>query len=222
MSDALVRRMEWVPYSSGVRPMAVTHSSTSLAYCRVLRWPSGWTRLGNAKSSTVPPRLSSQASKLALASGAISNWTGRPVFCCTTLDLVRIVGPATRVPILILTRSHPRSLLSIARSKSARSLIRPSRSRKKRIDQICLTFKARLAPICLPAFQAGRLRQRDHTVRYPLHFSIGQSGLERNNYGNVRGGGCRPHSGRSISKHRFSKAALDLLLAYRRLRAFSP
>lgn len=32
MSDVLFCRIEWVPYSSGVRPMALTHSLTSLAY----------------------------------------------------------------------------------------------------------------------------------------------------------------------------------------------
>jgi hypothetical protein len=76
------------------------------------------------------------------------------VSCWTIIDLERIVGPATSVPILIFTKAHPRSLLSIARSKRARSLVLPSRSRKKRIDQICLTLSARLAPTCLPAFQA--------------------------------------------------------------------
>src|SRR5215217_7492150 len=48
----------------------------------------------------------------------------------------------------------PPNLLSIARSKSARSRIQPSRSRKNRMDQIWRTLKACLAPTCLPAFQA--------------------------------------------------------------------
>ncbi|MET4691887.1 hypothetical protein ABIA13_006395 [Sinorhizobium fredii] len=65
-------------------------------------------------------------------------------------------GPVTRVPILILTRSQPRSLLSIARSNSARSLIRPSLSRKKRIAQIWRCFRGFLTPTFRPAFQAGR------------------------------------------------------------------
>src|SRR5690606_38862668 len=72
------------------------------------------------------------------------------------MDRARICVPATRVPILIFTRSHPRNLLSIARSNSARSRMRPSRSRKKRIAQIWRTFNARLAPTWRPAFQAGR------------------------------------------------------------------
>jgi hypothetical protein len=111
---------------------------------------------GKAKSSTVPPRLSSQANKLARASEVISNCTGRPVFCWMTMDRARTAGPATSVPILIFTKSHPRSFLSIARSKSARSRMRPSRSRKKRIAQICRTFSALLAPTFRPAFQTGR------------------------------------------------------------------
>lgn len=36
MIEALVRRSECVPYSSHRNPIAVTHSSTSRAYCRVL------------------------------------------------------------------------------------------------------------------------------------------------------------------------------------------
>jgi hypothetical protein len=136
-------------------------------YWRVLRCPAGLARLGNAKSSTVPPRRSSQARRLVRASAVISNWTGRPVFCWITIDLARMAGPATRVPILIFTRSQPRSLLSIARSNRARSLIRSSRSRKKRIDQICLTFSARFAPTCLPAFQADLSLHRGHIEKYP-------------------------------------------------------
>jgi len=60
------------------------------------------------------------------------------------------------IPILIFNRSHPRSLLSIARSKSARSRSRCSRSRWKRIAHICRGFNGRFAPTFLPAFQAGR------------------------------------------------------------------
>jgi hypothetical protein len=103
-------------------------------------------------------------------SAVISNWTGLPVFCWTTIDRERIAGPDTSAPIFIFTRSQPRSLLSIAKSKSARSLIRPSRSRKKRIDQICLTFKARFAPTCLPAFQAGLPAAAGSYCEIPITF----------------------------------------------------
>lgn len=44
-----------------------------------------------------------------------SNCSGLSVFRCTTMARVRIYEPATRVPILIFTRSHSCSLLSIAR-----------------------------------------------------------------------------------------------------------
>src|SRR5690606_41771528 len=83
-----------------------------------------------------------------------------------------MAGPATSVPILIFTRSQPRSLLSIAKSKSARSLILPSRSRKNRIDQICLTFNARLAPTCLPAFQAGLPAAAGSYCEIPITFLL--------------------------------------------------
>lgn len=44
----------------------------------------------------------------------------------------------------------------MAGSNSARSLIRPSRSRKKRIAQIWRCFRGFLTPTCRPTFQAGR------------------------------------------------------------------
>ncbi len=80
---------------------------------------------------------------------------GRPVFCGTAIAPGRMSGPTTRVPILIFTRSHPRNLLSIARSNRARSRSRPSLSRKKRIAHACRGFSARLAPNIFPAFHAG-------------------------------------------------------------------
>jgi hypothetical protein len=172
--EALVRRSECVPYSSRRKPIADTHSSTRRAYCLVLKWPGTFTRLGNAKSSTVPPRRSSQHSRLARASVVISNWTGRPVFCWITMERVRISGPATSFPILTFTKSHPRSLLSMARSNRARSRMRPSRSRKKRIAQICRGVRARLAPTCLPAFHAGRPLAAGSYLEIPSWFSFGQ------------------------------------------------
>jgi hypothetical protein len=44
------------------------------------------------------------------------------------------------------TTSQPRSLLSIAKSKRARSRVRPSASSLDRIDQTCLARKRRLCP----------------------------------------------------------------------------
>ena len=77
-------------------------------------------------------------------------------------------GPETNVPILIFTRSHPRSLLSMARSKSARSRNRPSRSRKNRIAQICRGFRARFAPTFRPAFHAGLPSSAGSCCEYPI------------------------------------------------------
>lgn len=45
----------------------------------------------------------------------------RSVFCCTTRARSRTRPPATRSPIRTFTTSHPRSLLSMAKSNSARS-----------------------------------------------------------------------------------------------------
>ena len=70
--------------------------------------------------------------------------------------LRRMSVPATKSPIVIFTKSHPRSLLSIARANRARSRSRPSRSRKKRIAQICFWVSGRFVPTVLPAFHAAQ------------------------------------------------------------------
>ena len=105
--------------------------------------------------------------------GRISNCTGRPVFCWTTMARVRISWPVTRVPILIFTRSQPRSLLSIARSNSARSLMRPSLSRKKRIAQIWRCFRGFLTPTFGRRSTPVDPVRQDHIVQYPFEFSFG-------------------------------------------------
>lgn len=58
---------------------------------------------------------------------------------------------------MTLTRSQPRNLLSIARSKSALSRGRPSRSRKKRISQICPRSKGVVPtlPLAIPCAAIG-------------------------------------------------------------------
>lgn len=84
---------------------------------------------GKMKSFKVPFGRSNQASRLLRASAMISNCTGRPVFCWMTVARLRIVPPLTRSPMRSLTRSHPRNLLSIARSKRARSRSRLCSSR---------------------------------------------------------------------------------------------
>ncbi len=57
---------------------------------------------------------------------------------------------------LSLTRSHPRSLLSIARLKRARSRTRSASSRRTRIAQTCFGRSGRFWPAMRPLFQAGR------------------------------------------------------------------
>src|SRR5260221_235729 len=64
--------------------------------------------------------------------------------------------PLTRSPILTFTTSHPRSLLSMARSNIARSRSRPSRSSQNRIAQTCCGLSARLAPTVRPTFHGRR------------------------------------------------------------------
>lgn len=54
-------------------PAAIVHSLTRREYCRLLRWADLLQRLGKTKSSSVPPRLVSQASRLDRAGSMISN-----------------------------------------------------------------------------------------------------------------------------------------------------
>jgi len=64
--------------------------------------------------------------------------------------------PYNKVADLILTRSQPRNLLSIAKSKSALSRRRRSRSRKKRIAHICPGFRGRSDFLaCIPCSAIG-------------------------------------------------------------------
>lgn len=156
----------------------VTHSSTSLAYWGVLRVAIGLDAAGEGE--IVDLKLNGSSS-----------------LCWITIDRARMADRATSLPILILTRSQPRSLLSIARSKSAWSLIRPSRSRKERIDHIWRTFKARLAPTCLPAFQAGLPTATGSYCEIPMTFLLWPSGRRRNDCGKVAHGNCRPRRRRS-------------------------
>ena len=62
--------------------------------------------------------------------------------------------PLAMSPIFIFTVSQPRSLLSIARSSSARSRSRFWWSSQNLMAQTCWDLSARLAPNFRPAFQA--------------------------------------------------------------------
>jgi hypothetical protein len=72
---------------------------------------------GNAKYWIVPQPRSSQVVRLVRASDIISNCTSLPVFCWTTVERSRMLPPLVTSPILIFTKSQPRSLLSIANAK---------------------------------------------------------------------------------------------------------
>jgi ParB-like nuclease domain len=87
-----------------------------------------------------------------------ANWARVRAWRSTPLTVARflIAPPAAISPIFIFTMSQPRSLLSIAKSKSARSRSRRCSSRKNRIAQTSRGFSGRLAPTMLPAFQGRR------------------------------------------------------------------
>jgi len=151
---------------------------------------------------------------LARISLVISNWTGRPVFCCTTIARVLVSGPVTTLRILILTRSQPRSLLSMARSKSARSRMRLSRSRKNRIAQICLWVSGRLVR---HAFRHSKLHARgwhNQIENGPCEFSSALIGLGRNVEGPYRTGADSDLSAFSCSRVSSRHSAAELEAEY--------
>jgi hypothetical protein len=71
-----------------------------------------------------------------------------------------------------LTTSQPRSLLSMARSKRARSRSRSPRSSQNRMAHTCCGFSARLEPTTCPAFQACRSRAAGSYSVCPIVSSI--------------------------------------------------
>src|SRR5579872_2400357 len=91
-----------------------------------------------------------------------------------TIDRLRTRPPETKSPIRIFTRSHPRSLLSIVRSNSARSRSRCSRSNMKRISQISFGLSGRLAPSFFPHSKQV-LAQQDRKTSVPSFFSVGRN-----------------------------------------------
>ncbi len=78
--------------------------------------------------------------------------------------------PLTRSPMRTLTRSQPRSLLSIAMSNIARSRTRRSRSSQKRIAQTCCGLSVRFAPSFRPAFQGLRSLKPGSYSECPITF----------------------------------------------------
>jgi hypothetical protein len=99
----------------------------------------------------------SQASRETLVCSVISNWTGRPVFFVTIVARSRTLAPEQTSSKRSLTESHGRSLLSIAKLKSARSRHLREISSRTRIDQTCLGWSGFFCPTSNPLFQ-GRDR----------------------------------------------------------------
>lgn len=105
----------------GSRPMAVTHASTIRAYCLVERWSESCNRLGNKKSSLRRRARCIQASNTVRVCLVISNCTGCRVFCCITMALDDTCSPWAMSRTRSLIKSQARSLLSMAKLKSAKS-----------------------------------------------------------------------------------------------------
>jgi len=91
-------------------------------------------RLGNRYRVLWTPSAAGH-SLIAPLRSVISNCTGRPVFCWINVARSRTLPPANASSTLNRPRSQPRSLLSIARLKMARSPRRPSNWRRTRMSQ---------------------------------------------------------------------------------------
>jgi len=140
----------------------------------VIRWPPATTRLRKANIEHATATL--QPGKQ--AGSCVSNDFELDGPACLLLHRDRMAGSATSVPILIFPKSRPRSLLSIARSKSARFLTLPS------WRQLACRHSSQVF------LQQGR------TVRQPLHFSFGRNGHKENEYDRPNSGRCPPQLGR--------------------------
>src|SRR6056297_1558166 len=136
--------------------MDVTHSRTIRAYWRVEMWSRSWKRPGHRNSE---PTIS--GSRIHLASDArvpseISKRTGFWVLLCRTDARSLIWLDAMTSTTFIFTRSQPRSLLSIARLKRARSRWFSANSSRTLIAQTCFGLSGLFCPTMRPLFQAGR------------------------------------------------------------------
>ena len=129
------------------------------AYCLVDRCGETWTRLVKRKSSDFKWKCSIQAYRDFLIWSVISKCTGKPVFYCVMIARAMIWFPWEIYRNLSLTKSQPRSLLSIARLNKARSRIRYNSSRRILIDQISFSLSGDFCPTSLPLFHGSRLHR---------------------------------------------------------------
>jgi len=135
-------------------------------------------RLGKRYREPVARSDGSQASTEFLDCSVISNWTGRPVFICTTVARRRIFPPEQMSSSRSLTRSQARSFMSIARLKIARSRLDLAIliSRRTRMDQRCFASRGFFWPMNNPLFQGrwDRLIGRA-AITDPLLSTIGDA-----------------------------------------------
>jgi hypothetical protein len=113
------------------------------------------TRVTSETTMIVPRYISigNKASTELLGCSVISNWTGRPVFFWTIVARCRTFAPEQMSSNRSLTRSHARSLLSMARLKMTRSRHDRAISRRTRMDQTCFGWRGRFWRMSNPLFQ---------------------------------------------------------------------
>lgn len=123
----------------GSSPMAVTQAFTIRAYCLVDRCSESCSRVGNKKSSLLRWARCIQASRTVRVCSVISNCTGCWVFCCITMARDDTCSPWAISRTRSLVKSQARSLLSIAKLKSAKSRVFSASWSLTRMAQISLT-----------------------------------------------------------------------------------
>lgn len=135
--------------------MDVTHSRTRRAYCRVDMCGLSWRRPGQTCLWPIIAGSASQVASDLRAPSVTSKRTGLPVLLWM-IEARSFTWPAAKTSATSsFTRSHPRSLLSIARLRRARSRTLPAVSRRTRIAQTCFGRSERFWPTMRLLVQAG-------------------------------------------------------------------
>ena len=136
--------------------MEITQPRKIRAYCRVERCGLSWKRLGQRKSVPSISGFAIQRSSEWRVCSVISNLDRLARLALGDRGALRTRPAANTSLTCRRTRSQPRSLLSIAMLKSARSRGLSAISSRTRIDQTCFGCSGRFWPTMRPLFQATR------------------------------------------------------------------
>ena len=118
-----------------------------VSYCLVDMWGDSWMWLPNRKSSNLNFSKLIQLFSASRVWSVISNWTGRWVFCCMMMAREAMWPPCEISLTLSFTKSHARSLLSMARLNSASSRMRSPNWSRTRIAQMSFSLSGTFCPM---------------------------------------------------------------------------